>query len=342
MKDHPRLSQRLYDPNSASSLVLLSHQGGEGAPQCRRLAPRVASAFDRSTFAERDSLLVRDLSEQTSRSPRTRSLIPLAQLCLAVTLTAGLSGCGGSRDEPEAVQTSSPVTSEPHANEPVANSPPVKPTAPEVEPAVDTASTERQEQAAAHFDTLTSTNVTPDQWTKAQEALVELGSDAVPVLTEHFASADPYVREMAVTILAMIGPRSADAEDALLTALNDDSIHVRANAATALCLIPGRETEVIPVLTDLLGHDDPQLRQMAATNLGNFGPEAAPFVAQLAAVLETGPADVVVPVAEILGRIGPDARAAAPRLQQIAFEDDGEARQAATAALQRIIPEKSE
>ena len=92
----------------------------------------------------------------------------------------------------------------------------------------------------------------------------------------------------------------------------------------------------------LLASDDPQLRQMAVTNLSNFGAEAAPFVPQLADVLDDGASDVVVPVVELLGRIGPAAEAAVPRLQQIAFEEEGEARTAATAALGQITPGERE
>jgi hypothetical protein len=45
---------------------------------------------------------------------------------------------------------------------------------------------------------------------------------------------------------------------------------------------------------------------------------------------------VLVSIVELLGRIGPDAGSAAPQLQQIAYEQEGEAQQAATAALERI------
>jgi hypothetical protein len=58
----------------------------------------------------------------------------------------------------------------------------------------------------------------------------------------------------------------------------------------------------------------------------------------LAEALDAGPTDVVLPVVELLGRIGPAAEAAVPRLQQIAFEQEGEAGAAATAALEQITP----
>ena len=269
-----------------------------------------------------------------SKHPAVASL--LASLALVL-------GCGG-QDQPRPAAVTSPEQAPAVQAEPQPAPHDVASTTPEpaAEPLVDSQSIEREQQARKHFDLLTSTTVTPDEWSQAQQALVELGADAVPVLTSRLDASDAYVRETAVTILAMIGPQSRDAETALLDCLHDESIHVKANAATALCLIPGHEEQVIPVLTQLLQDDDPQLRQMAATNLGNFGPEAAPFVSQLATLLENGPDDVRIPVAEILGRIGPQARSAAPQLQQIAFEDEGEASQAANAALQRIIPPDDE
>jgi HEAT repeat protein len=186
------------------------------------------------------------------------------------------------------------------------------------------------------FATLTAQDITAEQWEAAQEKLLAMGPSAVPVLAEGLKSSEVLPREMAASLLALLGPQSAAAEDALVAALNDESTFVRANAATALCLLPGHEEQVIPVLAALLESDDPQLRRMAATNLGNFGPEAVPIVPRLTAALDDGEPEVLLPLVQLLGRIGAQAQGAAPKLKQIAFEQTGEVSAAATAALEQI------
>jgi HEAT repeat protein len=194
-------------------------------------------------------------------------------------------------------------------------------------------------RAAEAWARLNSPDVRPREWELAQTELINLGAESVPVLVQALRSGDPMQREMAVSVLILLGPDIAGTDEPLLDALEDKSPFVRANAATALSTRPGYEERVIPVLTDLLGSDDPQLRQMAAMNLNNFGPEAAACVPQLSAALSEAPPEGLLPIVELLGRIGPAAEAARPQLQQIAFEQEGDAREAATAALQRISGE---
>ena len=71
-------------------------------------------------------------------------------------------------------------------------------------------------------------------------------------------------------------------------------------------------------------------------NLGSFGVEAAPEVEVLASVLDDKDEEVVLPVVQLLGRIGQKAEPAMPKLQQIAFEQEGEIRKAAESAIQQI------
>jgi HEAT repeat protein len=241
-------------------------------------------------------------------------------------------GCSSDKDTaaPKMPAPDGGVVTTPAATPPAGQSTPM--------PVVVAAPDERRTQAEQALAALTSPTVTPEEWDTAHNRLVELGPAAVRVLAEALGSAEPLRREVAATVLAGLGPGASGAEQALLAALNDESPFVQANAATALCAIPGHEQHVIPVLTKLLTSDDPQLRQLAATNLGNFGSEAAPFVPQLADALDGGTTDVVLPVVELLGRIGPAAEAAVPKLQQIAFEQEGAARTAATAALEQISP----
>ncbi len=191
-------------------------------------------------------------------------------------------------------------------------------------------------EAQTAFARLTAQDITAEEWEAAQEKLLAMGTAAVPVLAEALKSSEMLPREMAASLLALLGPQAAAAEDALVAALNDESTFVRANAATALCLLPGHEEQVIPVLAALLESHDPQLRRMAATNLGNFGPEAVPIVPKLTAALDDREPEIVLPLVQLLGRIGAPAQEAAPKLKQIAFEQTGDVSAAATAALEQI------
>jgi HEAT repeat protein len=258
------------------------------------------------------------------------SLRVLAVCCISGWAVLEAAGCGGGVDPTPHAAATAVVDSDP--------APPVSLPEPVIPAAAKWEMDEQLAHADQAFAALTAATVTPEEWDAAHNRLVAQGPAAVKVLAGALAAADPLRREMAAALLAGLGPDAAKAAGALTRALNDESPFVRANAATALCCVPGHEADVIPVLTRLLASDDPQLRQMAATNLANFGPEAAPFVPQLAHVLDDGASDVVVPVVELLGRIGPAAESAVPRLQQIVFEQDGEARTAATAALEQITP----
>ena len=259
----------------------------------------------------------------------------MRRLAIAPTavLLIGLAGCGVSSSPPATTEDSSKVPQQGiDAVETESNSDPVRLTtevAAEVTPLP-------APEADALFDTLASPDSSPGDWEQAQSRLMELGAAAVPTLTRELTSTEVSRREVAASGLAMLGPDSAAAAPALQAALQDESVHVRANAATALCAIPEQEAIVIPALVELLVSDDPQVRQMTAVNLSSFGTEAAPYVQELTAALERAPDDVLVPVVELLGRIGRRAESAAPQLQQIAFEQSGDAKQAAQAALEQI------
>lgn len=253
----------------------------------------------------------------------------------APVLFIAVAGCGSEPATPP-TSTAATATAEP---QPQTESPP--PQADEDPELPLTTVTEVQPQPELDephvlFNTLASPDTSPEDWEKAQNRLIELGETAVPALERELKSQDARRREIAASGLAMLGPASATAVPALKEALQDESIYVRANAATALCAIPEQEPIVIPALVKLLISEDPQVRQMSAVNLSNFGPEAAPHVQDLTAALEQAPDDVLVALLELVGRIGPEAKSAAPHVQQIAFEQSGDAQQAAQAALERI------
>lgn len=257
---------------------------------------------------------------------RTRTPILLAW-GIAGPLMIVLAGCGEAPDPaPQPTTITTPAETPPAVL--------TATTARALEP-VETAKPRANPEVDALFDTLAAPE-SPDEWEQAHARLIDLGEAAVPTLTRELRSDDPFRREVAASTLAMLGPAAAGAQAELRAALEDESLHVRANVATALCSFPDQADVVIPALTRLVVSDDEMVRQMSAVNLSNFGEEAAPHVTQLAELLRSAPPDVLVSVVELLGRIGPEAGSAAPQLQQIVFEQDGEAKHAATAALERI------
>lgn len=251
---------------------------------------------------------------------------------LASGLVAALIAGSGCESQPASTSDAGAAAVQQDAAAPVAVNAPATALEPVAAPSLS-------ERATSAWAQLNAPDVTPQSWEQAQSELIALGPESVPVLVQALKNGNPLQREMAVGILMQLGPDVAGVDEPLLEALADASPFVRANAATALSTRPGFEERVIPVLTELLAGDDPQLRQMAAMNLNNFGSEAAACVPELTQALTDAPPEVILPIVELLGRIGPAAEAARPQLQQIAFEQTGDTREAATAALQRITGE---
>lgn len=198
------------------------------------------------------------------------------------------------------------------------------------------AAVELDAESQTAWTQLLKPDLSPEAWEAARQTLLDRGVAAEPLLLQELASSDAYHRETAATLLAQLGVPSETARKGLVRCLDDDSPFVRANAAAALAPVPELGEKVVPVLTKLLKESDPQLRKMAAMNLSSFGAEAAPEVATLAAALDDKDEEVILPVVQLLGRIGQKAEPAMGRLQQIAFEQEGEIRRAAETAIEQI------
>jgi len=164
------------------------------------------------------------------------------------------------------------------------------------------------------------------QWTAAlaspqrmqvMDALLRGDKEALPVLTELLESEYSPVRVTAANGLAQLGADAEGALPGLILALKDKDLNVRYWALSAL---------------------------------KKMGPAAATAVPGLIAALSTHPAaepglegppryykDARAVAADALGSIGPGAKAAVPRLKEVAAKDDEpEVRAAATAALALI------
>lgn len=202
---------------------------------------------------------------------------------------------------------------------------------PEVDPA-------RMQAARRAFETLINPGATAEQWDAAHLAIVELGEDALPVVRDELRAGESLRREMAVTVVMLMGDTGAGVADDLLNCLSDASPFVQANAAVALAQVRAHTPQAISTLVGFLESPDPQLRRLAALNLDSFGDEASTHLPALTRALEVShPPEVLVPVVQLLGRLGPHAQSAVPKLQRIAFEQPGPVGAAAHEALSRIV-----
>ena len=195
-----------------------------------------------------------------------------------------------------------------------------------------------EEQAAREaFRAMTAEGVSPEEVDAATEKLQELGTAALPVLAEGLKSEESIHREMAATMLALIGSGASSVSDALIAALGDKSDFVRANAATALAQMEGQASHVIPVFGDFLQSEDANLRMMAVMNLGVLDPaDAKPLINQLIATLDSDDPTILRPVVELLGKMGPDASDALVAIKALDTTDDDELETTVNAAVMQI------
>jgi hypothetical protein len=260
-----------------------------------------------------------------------------AAVIAMLSLAASLQGCGSKPAAETPAAPPSPSVAAKAPGSPTATVTPqltIEPEAASVPPVV-----EIDPKVLAAWDGIRSPDSTAEAWEQAQQTILDQGAAVEPFLVGKLTSGDSMQRETAVMLLAQLGVPSEAARKSLTPLLKDDSEFIRANAAAALAAVEELHEDVIPVLTGLLKSDDPQLRKMAALNLNAFGPEAAGQVESLAAALDDKDTEVVLPVVQLLGRIGPKAGPTIEKLQQIAFEQSGEIKDAAESAIQLIKTE---
>jgi HEAT repeat protein len=191
-------------------------------------------------------------------------------------------------------------------------------------------------EIAAAFDKLFEPNLDPQKWESIHLSLIEAGATAVPVLKQALESKDVSRREQASSILSLLGALSEPAIPQLLKSLKDESAFVRATSAAALASFSTHQEKAKATLLELLDSKDPELRRLAATNLSILGDSASDLVPRLTVALDDSDNEVVRPIAQLLGQIGGPARAALPKLQKIAFEKQGDVKDAATLAVELI------
>lgn len=192
--------------------------------------------------------------------------------------------------------------------------------------------------AEAAFERLlnASQDSDPDEWTRSEAALTELGPEAVPVLARQLANDNPFARELAAQFLAQLGPSAASAEPQLVAALADDSSLVKMNAAAALLSMNSAAKEIASALQSLLSDADDNVRLPAAISLAGMKETEAEAIAALTELLTSSDAIVRRGAVEALGRLGEKASSSVTAVRRLADDDSTDVRTAATAALRRI------
>ncbi len=251
--------------------------------------------------------------------------LSVGTMCVVVAL----SGCGGEDAPMPADRSSTTVTD--------ASAVVTSPDSSTVSAPVEVEPSPEELAARDAFQKMTAEGVSPEEVDAATHKIESLGSAALPVLAEGLKSDESIKRDMAATMLAMLGAAAADVSDALIVALGDESDFVRANVATALAQMEGQAAHVIPVFGELLESDDPKLQTMAAMNLGFLDPAAAkPLIGQLTQTLDSDDPTILRPVVELLGKIGPDARPAIEKIRSLDTSKDPELETAVNVALMQI------
>jgi len=173
------------------------------------------------------------------------------------------------------------------------------------------------------------------------------GEEALAVLTQALADADPLVRGEAAEVLGRLKAR--EAVPALQKVLKDKdrSAAVRREVALALVRIDKRLQEAVPVLLQNLHEPaDAAARGEAATALGQLGADAAGAADDLCQILakdakESSPF-VRRQAVWALGKIGPAAKGAVPELIPLLDSKDAALRVEAAVALLRLGARRDE
>jgi HEAT repeat protein len=131
----------------------------------------------------------------------------------------------------------------------------------------------------------TNSGVRRDAILALQTAGREVAAETVPSLTEALKDEDAFVREIAASCLAKIGPEAKSAIPALIKAMQDPEFEVRGYSATALGNVGMKSEVVVDALTRGINDEDGDVRILVARALGNIGPSAISAVPKLKAVL---------------------------------------------------------
>ena len=112
-------------------------------------------------------------------------------------------------------------------------------------------------------------------------ALARIGKNALPVLLDALTNGTTLARVEAAGVMAWFGPDTEEAVPALVECLRHEDAGVRGNAIASLQAIPKRPDIAVPALTACLTDGDAGVRGNAATVIRKFGHDAEPAVSNL-------------------------------------------------------------
>jgi HEAT repeat protein len=180
-----------------------------------------------------------------------------------------------------------------------------------------------------------------DLRSRANRALVKIGTDAIPLLIAALRDPAEVVQSGAARALKRIGPPAKDAKTALLAAMKDPSGSVRARAVTLLGEFGPTASEV-PALIEAMKDQEKEVRRPTAIALSMIGPEAKEAVPVLIKALKDPDEEIRLSTAKALGKIGPAAKLAVPALIEALSDPNNYVRDYAAGALGDIGPASKE
>ena len=143
----------------------------------------------------------------------------------------------------------------------------------------------------------------------ALDVLAEFGplsKEACHAIPDLLKAESPELRRHAALLALQIGTVDAGCQQALLTATTDKDTSVQQAALMALGVC-GTPQQALPVLRKALKSPQPALRLAAVDALAGFGPDAAPAVPEILALLKDEQGLVSLHAAEALTQIGAPA-----------------------------------
>ena len=117
--------------------------------------------------------------------------------------------------------------------------------------------------------------------TKAADALVKMGPEAIDALTQGLSNENPQIREMSVWTLSEIKTPAARIVPAIISSLTDPDETIRVVGSVALQSLG---EPAVPYLIDALTAPSPEIRLNAAYALGEIG---TPFDTIVPALINT-------------------------------------------------------
>ncbi len=198
----------------------------------------------------------------------------------------------------------------------------------------------------------------------AMEALVAIGSEAIPHLKELATGSDTRVQRLALEGLGQLGPAASTVVPALIESYTGHSnppvllsalVRIDRDAvATLLAAQDHRKARVrmveslarmglkgvdgLPLLVDLLDDPDDYLRSEAARGIGRMGPAAVSAHDRLAPLLDDPVEFVRLSAVKGLGGLGPISTTEVDRIAALLEVEDRHTRKVAIEALGRMGP----